>query len=98
MSLPSFNESAHISICQICHIAKLHRLSFPPSHSRASNLFELLHVDIWDPHLHSTHNGCKYFATIVADFLRATWVHLLAQENSATPLLNTFIIFVIKKN
>lgn len=93
MNFPSFNKKDHSSVCQICPMAKMHRLPFPLSHNRASKLFELLHVDILGPHPHSIHNGCK-FLTIVDDFSRSIWVPLLSHKSNATPLLKTFIVSV----
>ena len=59
-------------------------------------MFELLHVDIWGPYPYNTYNGCKFFLTIVDDFSRSTWVHLLSHKSNATSLLHAFIIFAEK--
>jgi len=75
----------------------MHRSPFPLSNNRAGSLFELLHVDIWGPHHLHTYNGCKFFLTIVDDFSRATWVHLLSHKSNATSLLQAFIVFVEKQ-
>jgi len=56
--------------------------------------FELIHVDIWGPYPHKTYNVFQYFLTIVDDYSRATWVHLMAHKSNAFPLLKAFIIFV----
>jgi len=66
------NNDRHHGICQICPLAKLHRLSFPLSTSRAKQFFDLLHLDIFGPYPHRTHDGEKYFLTIVDDCSRAT--------------------------
>ena len=76
----------------------MHRSPFPLSNNRAGSLFELLHVDIWGPHHIHTYNGCKFFLTIVDDFSRATWVHLLSHKSNATSLLQAFIVFVEKQS
>ena len=54
----------------------------------------MIHVDIWGPYPHSTHDGARYFLTIVDDCSRATWVHLMAHKSNAFPLLKTFVIFI----
>jgi len=87
------NNQTH-GICQICPLAKMHRLGFSLSTSRAKQCFDLIHVDIWGPYTHSTYEGAKYFLTIVDDCSRATWVHLMAHKSNAFPLLKAFIIFV----
>ena len=49
------------------------------------------------PHHIHTYNGCQFFLTIVDDFSRATWVHLLSHKSNATSLLQAFIVFVEKQ-
>jgi len=75
-------------------MAKLHRHSFPLSSSRALKCFNLLHIDIWGPYPHRTYNGSRFFLTIVNDYFRATWVHLLAHKSNTFPLLKAFVSFV----
>jgi len=91
------NNSGHHGICQICPSAKLYRLGFPLSTPRAKQCFDLLHVDIWGPYPHSTHDGARYFLTIVDDCSKATCVRLMAHKRNAFPLLKTFVIFVAYK-
>ena len=54
-------------------------------------------MDIWGLHPFCTYNDYKFFLTIVDDFSRATWVHLLSHKSNATALLQAFIIFVEKQ-
>jgi len=75
----------------------MNKLPFPISHNRATKMFELLQVDIWGPYPHNIYNGCEFFFTTVDDFSRSTWVHLLSHKSNATPLLQTFIVFVGKQ-
>ena len=86
VGLPCFNKKTY-SICSICPKARLHRESFPLSITRASRIFKLIHVDIWGACKYSTYDGYKYFLTIVDDFSRATWVHLMSSKSNAFPLL-----------
>jgi len=79
--------------CSVCPKAKLHRQPFPLSTTRASTIFELIHVDIWGPYKCATYDGYKYFLTIVDDHSRATWVHLMTTKSNAFPLLQQFISF-----
>ena len=75
-------------------MAKMQRVSFPSSTSKAKGVFDLLHVDIWGPYSHRTCAGAKFFLTIVDDCSRATWVHLMAHKSNAFPLLKAFLVFV----
>src|SRR5436309_1476631 len=57
-------------------------------------MFELIHVDTWSPFKHSTHDGYKYFLTIVDDYTRITWIHLLPNKSSSIVALQTFVAMV----
>jgi len=35
-----------IDVCDICHLAKQHKLPFSQSNTKSLNLFDLIHVDI----------------------------------------------------
>ena len=94
MDIVSSCKALPQSICQVCHYAKQHKQSFPASTSCTTHLFELIHVDLWGPYPHSTYNGYKYFLTIVDDYSRAIWTHLLATKSNAFPILKSFITFV----
>jgi len=51
-------------------------------------------VDIWVAYKCSTHDGYKYFLTIVDDYSRATWAHLMSTKSNAFPLLQNFVAYV----
>ena len=42
-----------------------------------TKIFELLHIDIWGPYHTPTHDNYKCFLTVVDNFSRSTWTHLL---------------------
>ncbi|XP_075076559.1 uncharacterized protein LOC142163198 [Nicotiana tabacum] len=64
-------------VCPICPIARQQRNSFPASITHSSRPFELVHIDLWGPYHTATYNGFKYLLTIVYDYSRVTWTHLL---------------------
>ena len=88
------NSNKPHSICQICHLAKMHGLGFSLSTSRTKQCFSLIHEDIWGPSPYNTCEGAKFFLTIVDDCSRATWVHLMAHKSNTFPSLKAFIIFI----
>ena len=71
-------------LCDICHRAKQTRNSFPLSENTASNLFEMIHCDLWGPYRTTSSCGASYFLTIVDDFSRAIWVTLLVDKTEAS--------------
>ena len=70
-----------IFICDVCPQAKQSRQSFPLSVTRSSKNFELLHIDIWGPFSIPSHNGSRFFLTIVDDYSRCTWVYLMKTKS-----------------
>jgi len=77
--------------CPICPLAKQSHTPFPSSSSCASELFSLIHVDIWGPYHMVNHDGSRYFLTIVDDYSRATWIFLMKSKNQACSHLKSFI-------
>ncbi|XP_074274069.1 uncharacterized protein LOC141597501 [Silene latifolia] len=92
-TVSSDNENALLS-CSICAKARQHRLSFSSSTSVSLEPFELIHIDLWGPYHTSTYNGYKYFLTIVDDFTRCTWTHLLTCKGNAFVFVKSFINMV----
>lgn len=51
--------------CDVCHKAKQYRDPFPLSSHVSESLGDLIHLDVWGPYRTATHEGYKYFLTIV---------------------------------
>ncbi|KAL2932983.1 Retrovirus-related Pol polyprotein from transposon RE1, partial [Bienertia sinuspersici] len=82
------------SICQVCPKAKQTRISFVQSHIKTNRPFALLHIDVWGPYVNKTHTDCNQFITIVDDYSRYTWVHLLKHKNGAVTVFKQFYTYV----
>ncbi|XP_070016599.1 uncharacterized protein [Nicotiana sylvestris] len=54
----------------------------------------LIHIYTWGPYSTPTHSGSKYFLTIVYDYTRATWIHLMGAKSNVLDLLKVFILMV----
>ncbi|WVZ10350.1 hypothetical protein V8G54_014880 [Vigna mungo] len=80
--------------CETYHFAKHKKLPFPISTSKSYHFFELLHADIWGPLQTVSIDGHKYFLTLVDDFSRFTWVHLLKSKAEVKSVLPNFINFI----
>lgn len=80
--------------CEICGKVRQTRLAFHLSNITSQKPFELIHVDLWGPYHTPSFNGIKYFITIVVDFSRSTWVHLLATKSIAFTLSRAFFAMV----
>uniref|UniRef100_A0A1U7YT25 Uncharacterized protein LOC104247922 n=1 Tax=Nicotiana sylvestris TaxID=4096 RepID=A0A1U7YT25_NICSY len=77
--------------CNICPMARQTRLPFPDSSIHSSKPFQIIHVDTWGPYHTYAYSGSKYFLTIVDDFTRSTWTHLMGSKSNAFPLLKAFV-------
>lgn len=78
-------------LCTVCPQARQQHLPFPNSEIRSAKCFELLHVDTWGPFQTATHDGCKLFLTIVDDFSRLTWIHMMHNKSDVVHILCAFV-------
>ena len=63
-------ENIYIIACNkrsICPHSKKTRWTFNTIISRAIEAFDLLYLDAWGPYKTDTHNGCRFWLTIVDD-------------------------------
>ncbi|XP_057251842.1 uncharacterized protein LOC130591897, partial [Beta vulgaris subsp. vulgaris] len=100
-SLPGVTSSHHSTSgssclfdCDICFMGKQPRNSFPLSSNKASDIFDLIHCDIWGPNKIASSCDARYFLTIVDDFSRATWVFLMVGKYDTAPLIREFCAMV----
>lgn len=83
-----------INACDTCHFSKQKKLPYSFSFSRTTRFFELIHVDIWGPMNTTFLDGFKYFVTVVDDFTRFTWTHLIRLKSDTRSILQNFITFI----
>ena len=74
----------------LCPIAKQKRFSFPSYNNILDNAFDLINCDVWGPFAKFTHDGFRYFLTIVDDATRSTWVNLMKLKSDTRYLLISF--------
>lgn len=72
-------HNSHIKSCMIFSKEKQHKLLFPNSQTLKAS-FDLVHIDVWEPYKYKPHDGFKYFITIMDDYIRITWIHLLSHK------------------
>lgn len=87
----SIQNADDSTICQVCPTAKQTRKSFPVSAIKTTCAFQLLHIDLWGPYRTKSITGCSYFLTIVDDFSRFTWVHLMKYKSEVPIILESFL-------
>jgi hypothetical protein len=85
----------HLVFCNICPAAKQTRQQFTLSSIKSTRSFQLLHVDIWEPYRHITHDGCNFFLIIIDDFTQCTWLFLMRCKSQYISLFATFLVMLL---
>jgi transposase InsO family protein len=80
--------------CDVCQRAKQTRETFSVSDFRASDVFELIHCDLWGPYRTVSSCGASYFLTIVDDYSRSVWIYLLVDKKEVPKTMNMFFSMV----
>ncbi|KAL2929542.1 Retrovirus-related Pol polyprotein from transposon RE1 [Bienertia sinuspersici] len=80
--------------CVVCLQAKFTKLSYNRSNTRADNLFDLIHVDIWGPYRTPTRQHHRYFITVVDDFSRLIWIKLMRYKSEVFEALKEYVCMV----
>jgi uncharacterized protein YigE (DUF2233 family) len=71
-------------ICERCVKGKHQRTSFPKDEAtRASQLLEIVHTNVYGPMRTTSHGGARYFLTFIDDFSRKIHVYLLKAKGEA---------------
>ena len=81
------NETPH---CSICYLVKQKCLPFHNSSSVLISAFELLDLDILGAFHLPTHDGFRYFLTILDDFTYLTWEYLLKAKSDVASIFPAF--------
>ena len=66
--------------CQICTLAKSHRISYPANSNKSCVSFTLVHYDVWGPTPLLDNSGFKWFVTFIDDCTRMTWLYLMKHK------------------
>ena len=77
--------------CKDCHLSKQKHLPFISHNKISENPFDLVHIDTWGPFSVPTHDGFRYFLTIVDDCYRATWVYLLRNKSDVLTIFPGYV-------
>jgi hypothetical protein len=81
-------------VCDTCQRAKQTRETFPLSNKHASDVFDLIHCDLWGAYRTPSSCGASYFLTIVDDCSRAVWIFLLIDKKEVSQTLTNFLSMV----
>ena len=76
--------------CDICELAKSHRVPFPISMNKSPAPFMVIHFDVWGPTNTSFLSGARWFVSFIYDHTRMTWVCLMKSKNEVSSLFQQF--------
>ena len=69
--------------CELCLIGKMTKTPFSGTMERASDLLEIIHIDVCGPMSVEAHGGYRYFLTLTDDLSRYVYIYLM-KHNSET--------------
>ncbi|RVW50306.1 Retrovirus-related Pol polyprotein from transposon TNT 1-94 [Vitis vinifera] len=76
--------------CDICELAKSHRVSFPLILNKSPLPFMVIHFDVWGPSKVPTLSGSRWFVTFIDDCTRMTWLYLMKTKDEVNLLFQNF--------
>jgi hypothetical protein len=82
-------------ICERCIKGKHQLTSFPKDGTtRASQLLEIVHIDVCGPMTTTLHGGARYFLTFIDDFSKKTHVYFLKAKGEAFEKFKQYKVLV----
>lgn len=93
-SLKFKNNWDEVQPCNVGPLARQTRMPFPSSYNRCNKPFHTIHGDVWGPYRVPSHNGCRFFLTLVDDCSRKTWVYMLRMKCDVIVVLRQFLALI----
>lgn len=87
---PPTKLNEQLEFCESCQLGKAHALPFLNFVLQASENFELVHTDVWDPASVTSTNGYRYYVSSLDDYNRYLWIYPLKQK-----LDNTYALIIL---
>ena len=90
-------DFTNLDICVDCIMGKHTKHIIKKAATRSTQLFEIIHTDIYGPFDVPSFDGEKYFITFINDFSRYGYVYLLHEKSQLVDVLEVFINEVEKQ-
>ncbi|KAK2984954.1 hypothetical protein RJ640_013380 [Escallonia rubra] len=84
--------------CEVCELAKSHRVSFPLALNKSPDPFMIIHSDVWGPSKVNSLGGSRWFVTFIDDCTRMTWVQLMKSKSEVNVLFQQFCKMIHTQN
>ena len=76
--------------CVSCQLGKQSALPFNTSESISTDIFDLIHSDIWGPSSVSSIDGSRYFIVFVDDYSRYSWIFNMKHRSELLQVYSNF--------
>lgn len=76
--------------CDVCELAKSHRITYSPSFNKSSEPFSIIHSDVWGPARIPSFSGARYFVTFIDECTRMLWVSLITHKSEVFGVFKNF--------
>ncbi|CAL2254172.1 unnamed protein product [Prunus armeniaca] len=86
----SASDDISSAICSACLQGKMHRLSFPTSHSRATMPFQCIHSDVWGPSAVKSIDGYRYYVNFVDECTGFMWLYPIFNKSDVFGVFKKF--------
>ncbi|XP_016647521.1 PREDICTED: uncharacterized protein LOC107880499 [Prunus mume] len=86
----SASDDLSSAICSACLQGKMHRLSFPTSHSRATMPFQCIHSDVWGPSAVKSIDGYRYYVNFVDECTSFMWLYPIFNKSDVFGVFKKF--------
>ena len=76
--------------CVLCQLGKQLALPFNNSESISTNIFYLIHSNVWGPFSVSSIGGSRYFVVFVDDYSRYNWIFNMKHRSELLQVYSNF--------
>ena len=76
--------------CVSCQLGKQPALPFNTSESISTDIFDLIHSDVWGPSSVSSIGGSRYFVVFVDDYSRYSWIFNMKHRSELLEVYSNF--------
>ena len=87
--LKSITKSKNFD-CVSCQLGKQPALPFNSSESISTDIFDLIHFDVWGPSPVSNIGGSRYFVVFVDDYSRYNWIFHMKHRSELLQVYSNF--------
>ena len=76
--------------CVLCQLGKQPALPFNSNESISTDIFDLIHSDVWGPSSISSIGGSRYFVVFVDDYSRYSWIFHMKHRSELLQVYSNF--------